>query len=143
MRGEFPPKRICALASRRLPASAASVLMLRYAADENINWDILNGLRLRNPDIDVATAQERSMRGEKDTDVLEWAAQEGRILLTHDVNTMRGLAYERIRRGQPTPGVFIIPEDYSVGQAIDDLELAALASRDLEWENRVCFFPLL
>ena len=117
--------------------------MLRYAAAENVNWDILNGLRLRNPDIDVATAQERGMRGEKDTDVLEWAAQEGRILLTHDVNTMRGLAYERIRRGQPTPGVFIIHEDYSVGQAIDDLELAALASRDREWENRVYFFPLL
>ena len=117
--------------------------MLRYAADENVNWDILNGLRLRNPNIDIATVQGMGMRGEKDPDVLEWAAQEGRILLTHDVNTMGGLAYERIRSGQTTPGVFIIPEDCPVGQAIDDLELAALASADREWENRVCFFPLL
>lgn len=36
---------------------------------------------------------------------LAWAAQEGRILLTHDVATSTRYAYERVTPGQLMPGV--------------------------------------
>lgn len=58
--------------------------MLRFAADEGFNWDILRELRRRNPDLDIATVQERGIRQAEDAAVLEWAASEGRILLTSD-----------------------------------------------------------
>jgi predicted nuclease of predicted toxin-antitoxin system len=38
----------------------------------------------RQPDIDIIRVQDVGLSGEDDPIVLEWAAQEGRILLTHD-----------------------------------------------------------
>src|SRR2546425_3354973 len=38
--------------------------------------------------------------------VLHWAAERGRILLTHDVSTMTAFAYDRVRSGQRMPGIF-------------------------------------
>lgn len=60
--------------------------MLRFAADENFNNDIVRGLRRRMPDLDIVRVQEAGLSGAIDTDVLEWAAREGRVLLTHDVS---------------------------------------------------------
>lgn len=59
--------------------------MLRFAADENFNNDIVRGLRRRKPNLDVVRVQEAGLSGAVDPDVLEWAAREGRVLLTHDV----------------------------------------------------------
>jgi hypothetical protein len=43
------------------------------------------------------------------------------ILVTHDVNTIPKFAYERVRAGQPMPGVIVIPDDLAVGKAIEEL----------------------
>ena len=70
--------------------------MLRFAADENFNNDIVRGLRRRKPELDIVRVQEAGLSGAVDPDVLEWAAREGRVLLTHDVATMTRHAYERV-----------------------------------------------
>lgn len=116
--------------------------MLRFAADECLNLNIVAELRRRNPEIDIVTVQERNLRGQPDSVILEWAASEGRILVTRDANSLCGLAYQRIRNGEPTPGVFIVPWAYPIGEAARELELVAGASLDGEWENRVEFLPL-
>jgi hypothetical protein len=74
---------------------------------------------------------------------LEWAAGQGRLLLTHDVSTITRYAYERIAAGQPMPGVFEVPRSMPVGKAIDDLLLLAEASREGEWEGQVRYLPLM
>lgn len=73
--------------------------MLRFAADEDFDGRIVEGLRLRVPDIDIVTVQEQRMRGAPDPEVLAWAASEERILLTHDLETMREFAYQRVLNG--------------------------------------------
>ena len=117
--------------------------MLRFATDEDFNWNIIHGLRQRNPDVDIATVQERGLYGRPDTQILEWAASEQRILLSHDVNTMRGLAHDRIGRGEMTPGVIMVLKTVPIGQAIDTLELLAVASSASEWANLVEYLPRL
>ena len=47
--------------------------------------------------------------GKSDPMVLEWAAREMRVLLTHDVRTMRYHAYARLAAGLSMPGVFVVP----------------------------------
>ncbi|WP_257236970.1 hypothetical protein [Nostoc sp. 'Peltigera malacea cyanobiont' DB3992] len=47
--------------------------------------------------------------------ILEWAAQQGRVLLTHDVETITRYAYERVQAGLAMPGVFEISRSVSVG----------------------------
>lgn len=116
--------------------------MLRFAADECLNLNIVAELRRRNPEIDIVTVQERNLRGQPDSVILEWAASEGRVLVTYDVNSMRGFAADRIRSGAPMPGVLVVHWGHRVGQVVDALELVAGASLDGEWENRVEFLPL-
>ena len=70
--------------------------MLSLAADENFNNDIVRGLLRRNPRLDIVRIQDAGLSGASDEAVLEWAANEGRILLTHDVSTLTRSVYERV-----------------------------------------------
>ncbi|MBI4602207.1 MAG: DUF5615 family PIN-like protein [Planctomycetes bacterium] len=79
--------------------------MLRFAADENLNGAIVRGLRRRKPDLDILRVQDTPLSGAEDPEVLEWAAVEGRVILTHDVRTMTYHAEERVRAGKRMPGV--------------------------------------
>jgi predicted nuclease of predicted toxin-antitoxin system len=67
--------------------------MISLAADENFNNNIVRGLLRRKPDLDI---QDEGLSGADDQAVLEWAAQKGRILLTHDVSTITHYAYDRV-----------------------------------------------
>jgi len=116
--------------------------MLRLAADENFNNDIVRGLLRREPELDIVRIQDVGLSGVDDPTVLEWAAQEGRVLLTHDVSTITKYAYERVRAGQAMPGVFEVSRDVPIGRAIEDILLLAKCSLDGEWEGQVRYLPL-
>jgi predicted nuclease of predicted toxin-antitoxin system len=83
--------------------------VIRYAADENFNNDIIRGLLRRRPSLDVVRVQDVGLSGADDASVLRWAASEGRIVVTHDVATMTGFVYERLARGEAMPGVVEVP----------------------------------
>lgn len=73
--------------------------MLRLAADENFDNNIIRGLLRRKADLDIVRIQDAGLSGADDPAVLEWAAQHGRVLLTHDVNTITRHALERMETG--------------------------------------------
>ena len=116
--------------------------MFKLAADENLNNAIVRGLLRRKPDLDVVRIQDVGLSGADDTTVLEWAAQEGRVLLTHDVTTLTRCAYERTEGGKPMPGVFEISRAVPIGVAIEDILLLAECSLEGEWEGQVRYLPL-
>lgn len=95
--------------------------MLRLAADENLNNDLIRGLRRRNPEIDLVRVQDVGLSGADDPSVLAWAAEEGRVLLTHDVTTLTDYAYVRVNIGHPMPGVIAVGYTVPPSQAIDDI----------------------
>jgi hypothetical protein len=74
--------------------------------------------------------------------VLEWAAEQGRILLTHDRRTVPPIAHDRVAAGMPMPGVFVVSADVPIGQAIDELLIAAHCLTPEECNQIVKFFPL-
>ena len=67
--------------------------VIRFAADENLNDAITRGLRRRQSTIDIVRAQDTGLSGADDPTILQWAAEQGRVLLTHDVSTMTKHAY--------------------------------------------------
>lgn len=111
--------------------------MLRYAADENFNNDIVWALLRRNPKLDILRVQDAGLAGADDPTVLAWAADTGRILLTHD-----RYAYERVGRGEGMPGVVEVSRLVAIGLAIDDLLLLAEASSEDEWQGQILYLPL-
>ena len=116
--------------------------MLRLVADENFNNRIVRGLLHRKSGLDIVRIQDIGLSGADDQAVLEWAAQEGRVLLTHDVRTITQYAYERVDAGQLMPGVFEVSPDMSIGRAIKDILLLAEYSFDGEWEGQIRYLPL-
>jgi hypothetical protein len=116
--------------------------MLRLATDEDFNNRILRGLLRRRPGLDILRAQDAGLIGKGDAEVLEWAAREGRVLLTHDVTTMKKYVDERIDAGLPMPGVFEVSQQTPIVQAIEDILLLAECSLEDEWEWQIIFLPL-
>ena len=75
--------------------------MLLLAADKNFNNDIIRGLLRHRFNLSIVRVKDAGLSGANDHTVLEWAAQEGRVLLTHYVATITHHAYERVRAGKP------------------------------------------
>jgi hypothetical protein len=117
--------------------------MLRLAVDENFNNDIVRGLLRRKPELDVVRIQDVGLSGTDDPTVLEWAAREDRVLLTHDVTTITRYAYERVQAGKQMPGVFEVTRAVPIGHAIEDILLLVECSLDGEWEGQIRYLPLL
>ena len=63
---------------------------MRWLADENFNGNIVEGLLRRKPALDIVRAQDTDIAGASDTAVVDWAACQGRLLLSHDMNTLTG-----------------------------------------------------
>lgn len=115
---------------------------MRFLADENFNGKVLAGLRAELPDLDVIRAQDTVMYQASDPDLLTWAAREGRVLLTHDVRTVPGFAFERVYAGLSMPGVIVVDGGISVGLAIADLMLMIEVSLPGEFEDQVRYIPI-
>src|SRR5438552_634799 len=96
---------------------------IRLLADEDFDHDIVRGVLRRLPDADIVSVQAVGLSGQHDTTVLSWAAQERRILLTHDVTTMKSYAYARVAADLPMPGVFVVSQTLAISQAIDAIVL--------------------
>jgi predicted nuclease of predicted toxin-antitoxin system len=114
---------------------------VRFQADADLNAEIVAGVLRREPSIDFQTADAANVRRLSDLEVLALAAQENRILVTHDRRTMpRHLADFILHHS--SPGVFIIAQTVSVRVAIEDLLLVWAASESAEWRNLIVELPL-
>jgi hypothetical protein len=116
--------------------------MLRLATDEDFNNRILRGLLRRRPGLDIVRVQDAGLAGRGDAEVLEWAAREGRVLLTHDVTTMKRYVDERAAAGLRMPGVFEVSQQTPIAQVIEDILLLAECSLEGEWDAQIRFLPL-
>lgn len=116
--------------------------MIRLLADENCNNNMVRGMRLREPGIDLVRVQDVHFSDAEDPTVLQWAAPHRRVLLTHDVATITAFAYERVRAGKSAPGVFEVGRIVALRSAIDDIVPLATFGEDGEWEGRVQYLPL-
>jgi hypothetical protein len=116
--------------------------MLRLFFDENFHHDIVRGLRRQLPEADLLTVQEAGLRGTSDPELLAWAAERKRILVTHDLRTVPQHAFERLAAGQYLAGVFALSNLMPIGDAIEYLVFITACSDGIEWENRVTYLPL-
>ncbi len=116
--------------------------MLRLLADENFNGDIVRGLLLRQPDLDLVRVQDVGLAGADDPDILAWAAENNRIVLTHARATMSDHVYERVATGEAVAGVFLLNDRLPVGRAIEEILLLVACTEQAEWNGRAVHVPL-
>lgn len=115
---------------------------VRFLADEDFDNDIIRGMLRRESILAIVRVQDVGLAGADDPAILEWAARENRIVITHDVSTMTAHAYRRVSAGQSMPGVFAVAQSVAINTAIEDLLLIAACSVPGEWEGQVRHLPL-
>jgi hypothetical protein len=115
---------------------------MRFLADENFDNDILRGVLARLPNLDVVRAQDVEVYQAPDPVLLEWAARENRVVLTHDIQTLTKFAYDRVRAGLPMPGVIEVRKSQPMGDLIDGLEFMLDAGIPSDFENQIRYIPL-
>src|SRR5258708_6066167 len=100
---------------------------------ENFDNRILKGLRRRLPHLDIVRVQDMGLSGKTDAELLDWAASQNRLLLTHDLSTIRPIVTDRIAGGLPMPGVFEMTQGFPIAQAIEELVVLVECSLEGEW----------
>jgi hypothetical protein len=114
---------------------------VRYQADADLNQVIVTGVLRREPAIDFQTAFDAGLEGIKDADVLAIAAQQGRILISHDRRTMP-LEFAKFITSNQSAGVLIISRKLEIEMVIEELLLIWAVSSAEEWINRIAKLPL-
>jgi hypothetical protein len=117
-------------------------MALRLASDVNANGAVIRGVRRNAPHLDLVRLQDIGMATTPDPEVLEWAAGEGRVVLTSDRQTMIDFAYDRVRAGQPMAGLLVLRNRGSIRQAIDDIVYVAEVSDEGDLRDQVLYIPL-
>jgi len=116
--------------------------MLRLISDEDVHDDIIRGLRRRDPTLDIVRAVDVGLGHAPDPIILNWAADQDRVLVTGDLNTMIGFAWGRVRSALYMPGVLALRENIGIGRVIDDILLVATCYSLAEIKDQVLFIPL-
>ena len=88
--------------------------MLRLLFDEDMNHHVIRGLVRRLPDLDHTTILDLEQTGNDDLAVLETAAAERRLLVSHDVNTMSATFKEFVAAGEKSYGLLLVPQSLDI-----------------------------
>lgn len=117
-------------------------MIRRLLADADLNLAIVAGVVRRNAAIDFKRAEQVPLEGLGDPAVLAVAADEGRVLVSHDAGTMPGHLQDFVRQ-RASPGVILIPQELRIREAIENLLLICDACDPQDLENRLCLLPSL
>lgn len=116
--------------------------VLRFLTDEDFDARIVRALMSRVGELDILSVRDVGLSAAEDPRVLDWAASNGRALLTHDVNTMLGHADRRVRDGLHHAGVVKVPQNLDFGRAIEDLLLIIAVATATDLRDQILHLPL-
>jgi hypothetical protein len=116
--------------------------VISLLVDQNFNEHIVDGLTRRDAKLELIHLRDIGQAAADDALVLELAALQGRVLLTHDRRTIPPLAQARVAAGLAMPGVFVVSQAMPIGQAIDELLIATHCLSPNECDRMVIYFPL-
>jgi hypothetical protein len=116
--------------------------MICFLADADLNEGIVAGCLRREPTMDFLSANEANLEGVPDPKVLALAAEQDRVLVSHDCQTMPQHFGDFLQARGSSPGVLLVPQSLPIGEAIEELVLIWGATDAEEWENRILRIPL-
>jgi len=111
----------------------------RFLADHDLNE---HGLLRREPAVEVVRVRDVGLDGRPDAEILEFAAAQRMLVISHDVNTMPAEAYARMEAGRSMPGLLMAQQSQPIAPVIESLVIIWSASEMEEWEGNVWFLPL-
>lgn len=114
-----------------------------FQADNDLNSAIVSAVRRREPSIDFASAGSADFDSVGDAEVLERAAQSGRVLVSHDRRTMLRHFRQRIEAGQSSPGLLVVSQGAPVGGVAEAIVTVWATATAEDLRNRAYHLPSL
>jgi Domain of unknown function (DUF5615) len=118
-------------------------LNLRFQADCDLKSAILKGVLRREPAIDFASAAQAEFEGVADPEVLERAARNGRVLMTHDRRTMLHHFRNYLAEGKSSPGLLVVSQGASIGLVVESIVLLWAVADPVDLRDRAYHLPSL
>lgn len=115
---------------------------IRLLTDEDVRGQVVTGLRRHHPQIDLVDVREVGLESTPDPIVLEWAAVQGRVLVTQDEETMIDFAWDRVELSLHFPGLIVAPLRCPVALAIREIAELVARSDEEPLDDRVVHLPL-
>ena len=121
-------------------------MALRFLLDADLPRALATALLRENPPIDVLRVQQVGLRTASDAEILAFAAEHGRILVTKDKATMHGFATARVAIGASMPGLLIVRPAWlhglrGVGDVARELVDVNRSSDASDWTNVIRYIP--
>ena len=116
-------------------------MKVRFQADADLKHAIVSATLRREPTIDFRSASSADLAGRDDREVLAIAAQEGRVLVSHDNRTMPSHFAEFIS-SNTSSGVVIASQRLGIAVVVEELLLIWSSSDAEEWVNRITHLPM-
>jgi hypothetical protein len=110
----------------------------RFLGDVNFNKGIVTGVVRRLPLVDFEVADNLDLRGQDDYKVLQIAAEASRIMVTHDCRTMP-THFAEFLEGHSSPGVILVPQNISIGTAVEKLIYVWEEFDHESWTNQIAY----
>lgn len=92
--------------------------MLKLLTDEDTNPELVVQLRRHLPGIDAVDVREVGLAQTPDPVILQWAADNDRVVVSHDKSSMRKFAEDRVREGLPMPGLILGHQESPMGTVV-------------------------
>jgi Domain of unknown function (DUF5615) len=118
-------------------------LSIRFQADADLNFDIVKAVRRREPGIDFASAIDAELEGIADAEILERAANEHRVLVSHDRRTMLHTFRNRLKAGKFSHGLLIVSQGAPIGPVVEAIIVLWSVCDPAELRDQVYHVPSL
>lgn len=118
---------------------------IKYLMDENLDPIYQTQLRRKEPELVVWAIGDPNTpsKGTLDPEVLLWCEEYGFVLVTNNRSSMPVHLEEHLAQGHHIPGIFQLSPNMGIGETLEELVLAALASLEDEHSDRISYLPLL
>jgi|SRR3989338_2598166 len=108
---------------------------MKFLADEHIELSIVTGLKLLG--IDAISANEAGKRESDDEEILRFANENDRVVITRDSDFLK-----LHNKGAEHAGIVFIPKFLTIGKMIGEIEKVSMLFDSEHIRNTVIFIPL-
>jgi predicted nuclease of predicted toxin-antitoxin system len=125
------------------------VATVKYLLHADLPAALYRGLKRRRRDLDVIRVHHDGLSAAGDPDVMSFAAESDRILVTRDKATMRDFTAARVQACEKMPGLLVVRPRFctrqggGIGLVIEELLLIAEYTDAEEWDGLIQFIPFL
>lgn len=119
-------------------------MSIRYLLDEHISPSYRAQLLWHKSDLVVWIIGDPTApaKGTSDPEILLWCQEHEFALVTNNRKSMPGHLKDHLDNGDHVPGIFVINQEMSIGEIIDELILIAEASLEDEYQDRILYLPI-